>query len=399
MRRIKEFFQKPWAGYTIATCSAVILYLLLTHLPVMFSGVKWFLSLISPVIIGAIVAYILNPLSNFFENKVLKKVKKQSVRHTLAVLIVVVIILVLLSLLLAALIPSLIASIKGIIANRNEYISKVGNFLSRFNNSAINLDVANITEKINSTIDTLLNKAYQNLSVILTTVKDVGSSVSNFAFGIIFGVCFLLGKDTILRIIKNIRHTYMTDERYEKNDAFWRSCHEIFTQYFTCTILDAVIIGVSNAILMTAFGLPNVALISVIVGVTNIIPTFGPVIGAVLGAFLLVLDKPSYALTFLIFTVVLQSLDGMVIKPKLFSNSLGLPAIWTIVAITLGGKLAGVAGIILSIPVAAIFVILYKQTITPIMEKRQAKINSASEKEAEASQTETPVENEDKSST
>jgi predicted PurR-regulated permease PerM len=383
MKKIKEFFQKPWAGYTIATCSAVVLYLLLTHLPTIFSSISWFLSLISPVIIGAIVAYILNPLSNFFENKPLKKIKKQSLKHTVAVLLVVIIILILLSLLLAALIPSLISSIKGIIANRNEYISKISHFVSRFNNSVINLDVVNITEKINSAIDSLLNTAYKNLSVILTTVKDVGSSVVNVALGIVFGVCFLLGKDTILKGVQNLRRTYMTEERYEKNNTFWSSCHEIFTQYFTCTILDAFIIGVSNAILMAIFGLPNVALVSVIVGVTNIIPTFGPVIGAVLGAFLLVLDKPSYALTFLIFTVILQSLDGMVIKPKLFSNSLGLPAIWTIVAITLGGKLAGVPGIILSIPVAAILAILYKQTITPIMEKRKAKINSAPEKSAE----------------
>ncbi len=384
MKKIKEFFQKPWAGYTIATCSAVVLYLLLTHLPVLFGGVKWFLSLISPVIIGGIVAYLLNPLSNFFENRVFKKVKKQSVRHTLAVAIVVIIILALLSLLLAALIPSLISSIKGIISNRNEYIAKVSHFLSRFNKGSLNLDIDNITAKINESIDVLLNKAYTNLSVILSTVKDVSSSVTNFAFGLVFGVCFLLGKDTIKRIVTDIRHTYMTDERFEKNNAFWSNCHEIFTQYFSCTILDALIIGISNAILMAVFGLPNVALISVIVGVTNIIPTFGPAIGAILGAFLLVLDKPSYALTFLIFTVILQSLDGMVIKPKLFSNSLGLPAIWTIVAITLGGKLAGVPGIILSIPVAAIFVILYKQTITPIMERRKEKINSASDENGNA---------------
>lgn len=399
MKRIKAFLEKHWAGYTIATCSAVVLYLLLTHIPTLLSTVGWFFSLISPVIIGAVVAYILNPLSNFFENKVLKKVKKSSLRHTLAVIIIVVIILALLSLLLAALIPSLISSIKDLISNRNEYIGKVSHFLSRFENSFLSLDVASITQRINEAIDSMLNKAYQNLSLILSTAKDVGSSVSNFAFGLVFGVCFLLGKDTIIRVIKNIRHTYMTEERYEKNDAFWRSCHEIFTNYFTCTILDAIIIGVSNAILMTIFRLPNVALISVIVGFTNIIPTFGPVIGAVLGAFLLVLEKPSYALTFLIIAVVLQSLDGMVIKPKLFSNSLGLPAIWTIVAITLGGKLAGVTGIILSIPVAAIFVILYKQTIIPIMEKRKAKINSAPDKEAEAPEAETPIDSNDKKST
>jgi len=390
MKKIKEFFQKPWAGYTIATCSAVVLYLLLTHLPVLFGGVKWFLNLISPVIIGGIVAYLLNPLANFFENKVFGKVKKPSLKHTLSVLMIVIIVVLVLSLLLAMLIPSLISSIKGIIANRNDYIAKISNFLSRFNTGSLNLDVESLTTQLNNAIDSILSTAYKNLNVILSTVLDVGSSVINTALGIIFGVCFLLGKDTLLNGIKSIRHTYMTEEQYERNNAFWHNCHDVFTQYFSCTLMDAIIIGVLNATLMLIFGMPNVALISVIIGVTNIIPTFGPVIGAVLGAFLLVLDKPLYALIFLIFTVVLQSLDAMVIKPKLFSNSLGLPAIWTIVAITLGGKLAGVPGIILSIPVAAILTILYKQTISPIMEKRKVKINSAPEESAEKSEEAQP---------
>ena len=383
MKRFKKFLEKPWSSYTIATCSAVVLYLLLTHLPIMFNGVKWFLSLMSPVIIGAIVAYILNPLANFFENRVFKKVKKPSLKHTLAVLMVVVVVIVILTLLLVLLIPSLISSIRGLIENRNEYILKVSTFLSKFSIGSLKLDVDSLTEKLNDGINTLLNTAYENLSVILSTVLTVGSSVINFAMGIIFGICFLLGKSTILGVIKNIRHTYMTDERYDKNDAFWSSCHEIFTQYFSCTLMDAFIIGVANAILMAVFGMPNIALISVVVGVTNIIPTFGPIIGAVIGAFLLILDKPSYALIFIIITLVLQTLDAMVIKPRLFSNSLGLPAIWTIVAITLGGKLAGIGGIILSIPVAAIFTILYKQTITPMMEKRKEKIN-ANKKEEDA---------------
>lgn len=375
MKKLKDLLGKPWSSYTIATCSAVVLYLVLTHLSMFSSLFKGAMAVLSPVLIGAVIAYLLNPTVNFFEKKVFKKIKKESARHTLSVIIVLVIIIVCMAILLATLIPSLISSVQSLIEKKDIYITKAELIASRLSNRFFSLDVSDLTEKIKDFADKFIGNAFDNMSSILTTVKDVGTYISNIAFGIVFAVCFLLGKSSIINVTKKIRQSYMSEERYGLLNNFWSRCHSIFTRYLTCSILDGLIVGAANAIFMLIAGVPYVALISVIVGLTNLIPTFGPVIGGVIGAFLLFLTEPKYALYFLIFTVVIQSVDGMIIKPKLFSDSLGIPAIWTVVVLTIGGKLGGILGIFLSIPVATILLILYKESLVPWLNERKKKVN------------------------
>ena len=388
MKKIKELLHKPWSSYTVATCSAVLLYFLLSHLSSFANAFSSLKSVLSPIIIGLIIAYLLNPVVNFFETKVFKKIKKKSVKHTLSVTLTVIIILICLSLLIATLIPSLVSSVSNLIANKDRYISAAESFIEKFNNSFFRIDISKITETVDSTINNLFDTLYNNMSTVMTTLKGVGAGVSNFAFGFIFAICFLIGKDSLMGLIKKVRLSYMKAERYETTNSFWSRCNGIFVKYLGCTVIDGIIIGILNAVFMAITGIPYVALISVIVGVTNLIPTVGPIIGGALGAFILVLNKPVYALYFLIFTVIIQSLDGMVIKPKLFSGSLGLPAIWSIIAITVGGKIAGIAGIILSIPIATILLIMYREYALPWLDKRKNKLNGI--KEALPPDTEEP---------
>ena len=392
MKKLRDLLYKPWAPYTIATCSAVVLYWLLTHLSSfanVFGSIK---SILAPAIIGLIIAYLLHPVSDFFENKVFGKIKKKSIKHTLAVVITVIIIVVLLAVLIAALIPSLISSVSNLIANKDRYISAVEGILQKFNSKLFKIDISNLTATVDDAINNIIDTVYNNLSSILSALKGVGTGVSNFALGFVFAVCFMLGKNSLLRLVRRVRLSYMPKERFEEATNFWNRCNDIFTKFLGCTVIDGIIIGILNAIFMAVTGLPYVALISVIVGVTNLIPTVGPIIGGALGAFILVLNKPVYALYFLIFTVIIQTVDAMIIKPKLFSGSLGLPAIWSIIAITIGGKIAGIAGIILSIPVATIMLIIYKEFAVPWFEKRQKKLNGEAENiplpEAEESENE-----------
>ena len=131
-----------------------------------------------------------------------------------------------------------------------------------------------------------------------------------------------------------------------------------------------MIIGGSNAIFMLILGMPYVPLVSFVVGVANLIPTFGPIIGGAIGALVLVLVKPTYALWFLIFTIGIQILDAYVIKPRLFSSSIGLAPVWTLIAITVGGNLFGIIGILLAIPVAAILTFIYDERFVPWLQKQ-----------------------------
>ena len=165
----------------------------------------------------------------------------------------------------------------------------------------------------------------------------------------------------------------MSDKSYKAHNAFWKKCHEILIRFIGFDILEGIIVGLINAILMIIFRMPYISLISVIVGVTNLLPTFGPIIGALIGAFILVLVDPMAALIFLIFTMVIQLFDGYILKPRLFSDSLGVPAAWILISIVVGGKLFGAAGIILAIPFAAIISFIYEELFLPLLLKRKDK--------------------------
>ena len=135
-------------------------------------------------------------------------------------------------------------------------------------------------------------------------------------------------------------------------------------------LLDALVIGCINAMFMAIAGIPYVGLVSFVVGATNLIPTFGPIIGAVVGALVLALVKVRYAIIFLIFTVVLQTCDGYLGKPKLFGTSLGVSSLWILVGVVVGGRMFGTAGMLLAIPAVAILDDLYSDYCMPWLERR-----------------------------
>jgi predicted PurR-regulated permease PerM len=165
----------------------------------------------------------------------------------------------------------------------------------------------------------------------------------------------------------------LKEKTYKNSGEFFDKCNKILIRYISFDIIDGLIVGVVNAIYMLIAGLPYAVLISVIVGITNLAPTFGPIVGAVIGGFILVLVNPWYALWFLVFTIILQTVDGYILKPRLFGESLGVSPLMILISIILGGRLFGVVGILLAIPFAAIFDFIWKDFILKKLEERKAK--------------------------
>ena len=211
----------------------------------------------------------------------------------------------------------------------------------------------------------------KNLLAILGTVGALGGKLVNWAIGLILSIYFLIGKKGLLTGVNNLRRTALLPETFDRHTVFLRRCNHIFLQYIGCNLLDALIVGAANAVFMTVFQMPYVPLVSFVVGITNLLPTFGPFIGAGVGSIILVLHKPILALWFLIFTTVLQTVDGYLVKPRLFSSSLGIPAVWTLIAIILGGKFFGIFGVLLATPTAAVLTFLYKDNFLPWLSRRK----------------------------
>ncbi len=380
MKRFKDLLSRPWAAYAFATCSAVILYMLLSHLSVFFGWLASLWKLLSPVFTGIIVAYLMNPVSDFFEFRVFKKLKKPGAAHLWAVVMTVLCLVLVLAVLLWALIPSLAQSVSKLISSWDDYTKKAQTLIAKAAAFAadknINVDLSQVSAAVENSMVELVDWLKNNVKTILSTLGSVGTSVSNFAIGILFGVCFLVAEKSLVSLLGKVRAMLFKKERLERNNELWRRFHKVFIRYVGCTLVDALIIGVGVLIFTLIMGMPYAGLIAVMCGLTNIIPTFGPMIGGAIGIFFLVLDKPINALWFFIFICVWQSIDGMIIKPRLFSGSLGIPAVWTLVLIILGGKVAGMAGILLAIPLAAILVIFYQESVSPRIDRRIAKLNA-----------------------
>jgi predicted PurR-regulated permease PerM len=174
----------------------------------------------------------------------------------------------------------------------------------------------------------------------------------------------------------------LPEKRFEGLKAFLKRCHVILNRYIVYNLLDSLIVGGINALFMSILGLPYIGLVSFVIAVSNLIPTFGPIVGAVIGAFILFLVKPWYALAFLIFTVVLQTADANYIKPKLLGDSLGVSGLWILIGVIVGGRMFGVVGILLAIPAVAILDFTYREYFLPWLEKRRQVRDKAKEKPA-----------------
>lgn len=381
MKKFEKLLAKPWAAYTFAACSAVILYLLLSHLAVFFGWLSSLWKLLSPVVIGIVVAYLLNPVSDFFEYRAFRKIKNRSAAHFWSVVVTVVCLVLFLAVLLIALIPSLVQSISKLISNWDSYTSKLMELLEKLiafaQSKNIDVDLSTVSAWVSNAMSSLVNWLTKNVKTILSTLGSVGSSVSNVAIGVLFGVCFLVAEKSLVSLLHKIRSAIYKEERLQRNNELLGHCNAVFLRYVGCTLLDAVIIALGALVFSLIMRFPYAGLIAAVVGITNIIPTFGPMIGSVISMFFLVLDKPLNALWFFIFICLWQGIDGMIIKPRLFKGSLGIPGVWTLVLIILGGKVAGMLGILLAIPLAAILVILYHETVEPRLNQRIDKLQKA----------------------
>ena len=374
MKFNKNLLKEKWFSYTVAMCSAVVLYLILTHISGLLNLLKSFWHTGAPVFMGFVIAYVLDPLVNLYSKKVLYKVKKTKLRHTLAVTLSILSVVLFIVILVVALVPQVIDSTITFAGNLNGYVLSFQRLMRRLNTLALQHDID--LSKFISSSDELLQSITKilpdNLNKILNVSYNFGARMFDWVISFILAIYLMLDKTKLRGGFKRLLRAMMPENVYNSTASFWSRCNKILIQYIAFDVMDGVIIGLLNWFFMVVMQMPYVAIISVIVGVTNLAPTFGPMVGAIIGAFILLLVDPMYALIFLIFTAVLQTLDGYVIKPRLFGESLGVSSEWILISLVVGGRLLGVVGILLAIPFAAIGDFVYHDYIIKRLEAQRA---------------------------
>ena len=365
MNFIKKCMNQSWFPYTVASCAGVLLFLGVSHINLLFHGLAILGKYFSPVITGLILAYILHPLVSFFERTLFSGVKQAGIKRSLAILISVLIVILFIVVLMIALIPQLVDSITTFASNLDSYAGSLEALLTSISMQAseLHIDLSGIITKINSFLSQFAQKLPQAVSQIVSVSAGIGKGFFNFILGSILAIYFLAGKEKLQAGTVRLMKVFIPDAVYTRMATFWSTCNDILKRYIAGDLLDGIIVGLVNWVFMVITGMSYSVLISLFVGVTNLAPTFGPIVGAIIGAFILVLVNPVHALIFLIFTVILQTLDGYVIKPKLFGNTLGVSAVWILVTLVVGGRMFGIGGIMLAIPFAAIFNFTYQNWI------------------------------------
>ena len=384
MKRDK-FKNKKWYNNAVAILIGVVGYVVLTRLGPIFEAVRGVLSKFAPIFLGCVLAYLVHPLARGLHTRVSGQGDRRSIGWALSVLLAMVLVIMVILVLLLMLIPQLIESILLLVSNMDSYIAQLNNLIANLNIGT--LDLGNQLQEMMASSEDIIKTASQLLGTsmrkIAATSADIGKNLFNWLIAFILSIYLLMAKDNIKSGATRLLRALMPQKWYDIVVNFMARCNYILVRYIVYSLLDGAIVGGATAVFMAITGMQYVGLIAVVCGVTNLIPSFGPVIGCVIGGFILLLVNPWHALMFIIFTCILQTLDGYVIKPKLFGDSLGVSGLLILISIVLFGNIFGVVGILLAIPLAAIIDFVYEEGILPLLEARRARLD-AEEKAEEA---------------
>lgn len=367
---VKNLSKKPWFNGAVIACIGVILYCILNNLSAVLSALGTFVGYFRAVILGAVFAYLLSPLAIFFSTKVFRGKVFDKTRWALSVIFAVAVMLLAMTLLIGTLLPQLIDSIVLFSANIDGYATSLMYLIE--NSSLYNLiDQESFMTFSQNSLTSVTNFIKENAGNIVGFAASSGKNIASTVIAMILAIYLLMDSKRVVNGVKQLFSLVLPETGYKLFRDFVVRCDNILINYIVQSLLDALIIGSANAVFMTVTGMPYVGLISVVVGVTNLVPNFGPIVGGAIGAFILILIKPMSALGFVIFCLLLQTVDGYILKPRLFSGSLGVSGLLILSSTIVLGNMFSVLGILLSIPTAAVLSFLYHDYLLPWLKKRK----------------------------
>ncbi len=408
-----------------AAAGLIVLYCLLQKLSVVGAGVKWLFGILSPIFIGFMIAFVLNlpmrglerlwdkcelgmkrsvakskrkkknkknpPEPGYVEEPIEVKIGKVSkaLRRPVCLLVSILIIIAILAAVVSLVLPELGKTVMLLLDGVPDWLDDVKEWCLEYAEeypivvetiSGLDIDWESTAKSLLSLIGT------GTLGVVGNTFAGVIGAfggIVDFVIALIFAIYVLFSKETLSGQIKKLLHAFLPERIRNGILHVATTAHGIFCAFVTGQCVEAVILGSLCAIGMLIFRFPYAAMIGVLVGVTALIPVVGAFIGAGVGAFLILMIDPLQALMFVIFIVVLQQIEGNVIYPKVVGNSVGLPAMWVLAAVTVGGGIGGIVGMLFAVPTASVIYTLVREaTAARLEKKRQAGEEIISEKEA-----------------
>lgn len=347
-------------------------YWIANNLSVLGDFFKLIGNILSPFILGGCLAFILNIPMSFFEKKLSKiktrkgkKIKNRKVLRIMSILFAILVILFVLIFIITLIVPELINIGKMLIDNIPFYAEEISRLIEQYGEKIP--DINNMIQEANIDIEGIKDQIINQISGLLTSsisiIGNIVSAIVNFFIGIVFAIYLLMDKEKLQNQAKKILYAYLRKERANKIVKIGSVSNSTFRSFFTVQCLEATILGILCMIGMLILKIPYAVSIGILVGVTALVPIVGAFIGVLIGAILILSVNPIKVITFIVFFLILQQVEGNLIYPRVVGNSVGLPGMWVLVAVTVGGSLGGILGMLIGVPIASIVYTLLKEDV------------------------------------
>lgn len=375
---------KKYSAATAYACAIIafmfVCIFIIANLPFVINTIQRLFNIMSPIIIGFIIAYLICPFLNLCETHIfskISKIKKNSkLIRVLSILISYIFYATVIVLLLWLVIPQVATSYNDLITKMDTYILSSQEFI---NDTIKSFKFLN-TDRIKSFINDFMGNSYKIVTEITPYITSfLGSFIiqlRDLIIGLVISVYFLYSKETLSARLKKFIYAILPKRGGDIVLEYAKLTNKTFGGFIIGKILDSAIMGVLSFIILAILRIPHYQLVSVIIGITNIIPFFGPIIGAVPAAFIIFIADPKKTIIFIIFIIILQQIDGNIIGPKILGNSIGISSLGVIVAITIMSGLFGLTGMFIGVPLYVLIVSVVRRIVTKLENKNKSQISA-----------------------
>lgn len=359
---------------------SILFYFVCLNYKEVLRVIAYVFSVFSPLIVGASIAFIINLPMSYIEKKLPKKIKKTRV---VSVLVTVAIFLAVLGVMLLLVIPEIYNSFQRIQENIPKIIDWMGKMetllIQRYN---VDVHVQEFLDNIGYSFDSII-KNLRNFSIesignsiksIFAATNMVFGALVTFGLGIVFSIYFLFSKEKLLTMIKKVFLAYFDEDFAEEIFEVGRVTKVSFEGFLTGQTKEAFIQTLLFYVSMRIFQFPSALAISVLVGICSYIPIFGAFLGSAFGLLIIMIESPIKALWFIVLSIVIQQIEGNIIYPRVVGKSVGLPGLWVFTAVTIFGSLAGVLGMLVSVPITSIVYTLFGRAINEKLSEKNIEL-------------------------
>ena len=337
-------------------------------------------NVLSPFVLGAAIAFIVNVPMRAVERQ-LAFIRKDGLRRTISIILTFIVIILVITGVILLLVPQISDTVQSLIPQLTDFFLRLENKIVVFleNNPELHQWVSSTTGLQSFDWSGLIQKAVSMLknsvSLIATgafsAVGGVTSAIVDIVIGLVFSLYCLARKEILARQGRRILYAFLPERFCDESIRVMRLTNSTFSNFISGQCLEALILGCLFAVAMAIFKLPFIPLISVLIAITALVPIVGAFVGCILGAFFILVNDPFQALVFVAMFLVLQQIEGNLIYPKVVGTSIGLPGMWVLVAVTIGGDLMGIAGMLVMIPISSVLYTLLREFTIKRVEERQ----------------------------